>query len=150
LLLLLAAVPLVFGGCAAGGLSGGSGGSAPAEAPGAPWLPYVRPAAALASSAVLAAAVSDKDRVDKANIIFGVARGVRTLAGGQVPSAAEVREVINVWSPEKSHWARLADSLAGVYGALHGKLEGEPRLAVQVLEALARGVEDAAGTVAGR
>ena len=112
-------------------------------------IPYIRPPVFLACSGVLNFALSDTDRIDKANLIYSVAMAVRSLCTGVVPEPAEVKNVIALWMPEKTHWANLATTISGFYSGLFEQLKGDPLLAVQVLEQIARGCEDAAGAVKG-
>jgi len=112
------------------------------------YLPAIRSAASLVSSAVLNIAVSDSDRIGKANYIYAVAKATRTLAGGSVPSQADLRSTIELWVPDKQHWSALATSLSFLYGGVYAQVKGDPKLALQVLEALAGGAEDAAGSAA--
>lgn len=107
-------------------------------------IPFVRPAAALTCGAVLSLAVSDDDRVAKANQIYGIAKAMRTLMGGAVPTPSDLAAVIEQWAPDKVHWSNLATSISSIYGGLYAQVKGDPKLAMQVLEALAAGAEDGA------
>ena len=110
-------------------------------------LPFVRPAVSLTCSAVLNVALSAEDAKDKANYIYSVATAVRSLSTGVVPSVEQVENVINLWSPDKAHWAKLSKSISSVYGGVFAKIKDEPKLAIQVLEQIALGCEDSAGAI---
>lgn len=143
LILLIAVLPLFFlTGCATGPVTGEQVTSTVEKA-----VPYIRPAAALVCSSVLNLAVSDSDRVEKANYIYAVAKAVNSLAGGQVPTKDQLESTIKLWAPDKAHWASLANSIASVYGGVYSQVKGNPKLALEVLEAIAAGCEDAAGVV---
>jgi hypothetical protein len=109
--------------------------------------PYLSTGADLACSAVLQLAVSDGDRVEKAKYIYSVAACVRSLSGGNVPTPAELGSAIALWAPEKSHWADLASTLQSIYGDQFNRIDGDPRLALEVLEQIARGCELAASRI---
>lgn len=109
-------------------------------------LPFARGLSSLACSATLQLAVSDEDRVDKANYVYSIAKCVRTLAGGTVPTREDLEAAINLWSPEKAHWASLSKSIGSIYESAYSQLKDNPKLAVEFIEALALGCEDAAGS----
>jgi hypothetical protein len=113
-------------------------------------LASAKSASFFASLAVLKLAVNDSDRVKKAEYIYGIARGVRTLAGGTVPTAQELKDTISLWSPDKVHWANLADGISDIYSlAFDEYVKGDAKYAFQLLEQIALGLEKAAGSVAG-
>jgi len=102
-------------------------------------LPYVKPAVSLACSAVLEAAVSPSDRVEKARMIHDVAQVIRSLSAGAVPSTAELDQAIANFLPEKTHWTGFAQSLTDVYANLFRQIGNDPKLALKVLNAIADG-----------
>jgi len=130
---LLAVTALVFTGCAT-------------------LQPYATPdnarsAAALVCSNTITFAVNAADRVETANYVYSVAHAVRTLAGGKVPTPAELRAAIQVFTPNGANkWVQLQSGLSIVYGGLYSKLNGNPKIAAEYLEAIAAGCEDAAST----
>jgi hypothetical protein len=96
-------------------------------------LASAKSASFFASLAVLKLAINDSDRVKKAEYIYGIARGVRTLAGGTVPTAQE-----------------LKDTISYIYSlAFDEYVKGDAKYAFQLLEQIALGLEKAAGSVAG-
>ena len=102
-------------------------------------LPYVKPAVTLACTAVLEAAVSPEDRVEKARMIHDVANVVRSLSSGSVPSSADLDKAISNFLPQKTHWTNFASSLSDVYQNLFRQINGDPALALKVLNAIADG-----------
>lgn len=110
-------------------------------------LPFVRPAVSLACTGVLNLALDGQDRIDKANMVYAVAKAVRTLSGGTVPTPSDLAKVIDLWMPDKSHWSKLSTTISGVYSGAFSKLQGNPLLAVQILEQIAQGCEDSAGAI---
>ena len=110
-------------------------------------LPFVRPAVSLACAGVLNLALDGQDRIDKANMVYAVAHAVRSLSGGTVPTPSELSDVIDLWMPDKSHWSKLSTTISGVYSGAFSKLQGNPLLAVQILEQIALGCEDSARAI---
>lgn len=110
-------------------------------------LPFVRPAVSLACTGVLNLALDGQDRIDKANMVYAVAHAVRSLSGGKVPTPSELADVIDLWMPDKSHWSKLSTTISGVYSGAFSKLQGNPLLAVQILEQIALGCEESAGAI---
>lgn len=107
---------------------------------------YATMSAQVGCSITLSFAVSDKDRVDKANIVYSIAHAIRTLSGGEVTPEA-LRGVIVLWAPDKAHWADLADSIKDSYAIVYTRyLKGNVYLTAKFLEALALGCEAAANT----
>lgn len=102
-------------------------------------LPYIKPAVSLACTAVLEAAVSDSDRVEKAKMIHDVAAVVRSLTSGSVPTVQQLDEAIANFLPKKTHWTNFADSLSDVYQNVFRQINGDPALALKVLNAIADG-----------
>jgi hypothetical protein len=102
-------------------------------------LPYIKPAVTLACTAVLEAAVSPEDRVEKAKMIHDVANVVRSLSKGSVPTTQELDKAVANFLPEKTHWTNFASSLSDVYQNLFRQINGDPALALKVLNAIADG-----------
>jgi hypothetical protein len=102
-------------------------------------LPYIKPAVTLACTAVLEAAVSPEDRVEKAKMIHDVANVVRSLSKGSVPTTEELDKAVSNFLPEKTHWTNFASSLSDVYQNLFRQINGDPALALKVLNAIADG-----------
>lgn len=102
-------------------------------------LPYIKPAVTLACTAVLEAAVSPEDKQEKAKMIHDVAKVVRSLSGGSVPTVQQLDEAIANFLPEKTHWTNFANSLSDVYQNLFRQIGGDPALALKVLNAIADG-----------
>ena len=102
-------------------------------------LPYIKPAVTLACTAVLEAAVSPADRAEKAKMIHDVANVVRSLSKGNVPTTEELDKAVANFLPEKTHWTNFASSLTDVYQNLFRQINGDPALALKVLNAIADG-----------
>ena len=142
---LLSIIPLAFllAACAtnnnnSGGESTGGTTSTPAQKVEQA-LPYIKPAVTLACTAVLEAAVSPEDRVEKAKMIHDVANVVRSLSKGSVPTTQELDKAVANFLPEKTHWTNFASSLSDVYQNLFRQINGDPALALKVLNAIADG-----------
>lgn len=89
-------------------------------------------------------AVNEEDRTATVNYIYGVAHAVRTLSGGKVPTQAELKRVIDLFTPDGGKWVTLATNISSVWGAIYPRVQGNSALALQYLEAIAGGCEDAA------
>jgi hypothetical protein len=105
-----------------------------------------RTAAALICTGTLTVAVKQQDRAEVAAYIYAVAQGVRSLAGGSVPSPDQLRDTVSMFTHNASagQWTILATSIQGIYTGLYAQLRGNPKLAADYLEAIAAGCEDAA------
>lgn len=112
---------------------------------------YATPANARISAAILCTgtltvAVKQDDRPMVAAYIYAVAQGVRSLAGGTVPSPDQLRSTVALFThnADVGQWTVLATSIQGIYTGLYAQLKGNPKLAADYLEAIAAGCEDAA------
>ena len=104
----------------------------------------VRIAAALVCANTLNFAVSDADRVEVANYLYAVAHGIRTLSGGKVPTPDELKATVSQFTAKSGRWVSLGVSISQVYGGIFAQIKGNPKIALDYLEALAAGCEDAA------
>lgn len=107
---------------------------------------YMEPASYFACKAIIGYAINDDDKADKAKIIFDIAKAIRSLASGSVPTAEEVEKVIKIWSPDKIHWAQLAVELSMVYERFYDTVTetAQNALIFEALGELAEGCERAA------
>ncbi|NBR62607.1 MAG: hypothetical protein EBT86_13500 [Actinobacteria bacterium] len=139
---LLSIVPVAFllAACATNNNSGGeSTGGTTVQEKIEQVLPYVKPAVSLACTAVLEAAVSPEDRAEKAKMIHDVANVVRSLSKGSVPTVQDLDNAVANFLPKKTHWTNFANSLSDVYQNLFRQINGDPALALKVLNAIADG-----------
>ncbi len=112
-------------------------------------LPIITSATEIASGVVLQFAVKDTaTRQEIAAQMYGVASAVRTLSGGAVPSVEQFKATILSFTPKYPHWVDLSASLSSVYATYFVQIKGDPKLALEVLEAIARGVENGAARMA--
>lgn len=105
---------------------------------------FLRSAGNTLGTIVLQKAVSDSDRVAKANMVYAAAHAVRTLVN---PTPAEVKVVLLQWLPDKSHWEILADGVASAWSRFEESWRGDAKTAQAALEQLALGFEDAANAI---
>lgn len=105
-----------------------------------------RIAAAITCTGTLTVAVRPTDRPEVAAYIYAVAQGIRSLAGGTVPTPEQLNATIALFThnADAGQWTILATSLQGIYSGLFSQVQGNPKLAAQYLEAIAAGAEDAA------
>lgn len=97
---------------------------------------------------VIVAYVPEADRHLVASQARAIAHGIRKLAGGKAPSVPEVREAILVFGGDKVRWAALSEGVAGVYEDFYKtNVDEDTRLALEVLESIAEGVERGADAI---
>lgn len=90
--------------------------------------------------------VEEGDRIEAANYVYAVAHAVRTLSGGKVPTQAELKAAIDLFTPDGTKWVTLATNISSIWGAIYPRISGNPAVALQYLEAIAGGCEDAAAS----
>ena len=139
-------VPFLLVGCATNnGRNGGSdvGGTTPKQAVENA-LPYIAPAVTLACTVVLEQAVSPEDRVEKAKMINHVATIVESLTSGTTPTPDQLQKALTDYLPqEKTHWVKYVTVVKDIYAAQFAKLNGDAKLGVDVLNAIAKGCKTA-------
>lgn len=143
-LFLLLALPFLITSCATTG-GGGSdvGGTTPKQAVENA-LPYIAPAVTLACTVVLEQAVSADDRVEKAKMINNVATIVESLTRGATPTPDQLQKALVDYLPqEKTHWAKYVNVVKDIYAAQFAKLDGDSKLGIDVLNAIAKGCKTA-------
>lgn len=69
----------------------------------------VQKVADIAFNTVIHAAVSQTDRTNKANLMDSLAEGFWQQ---RVVTSADVKNLVTIWTPEKSHWQALGNELA--------------------------------------
>jgi len=87
--------------------------------------------------------VPANEQLTVAKYIYGIAHGLRTLTGGSIPTADQVKEMIAQFSSnaDVGKWATLGTSIAALWGGVYPYFGGDTKLALQYLEALAAGLE---------
>lgn len=139
-------IPILLAGCATNnGGNGGSdvGGTTPKQAVENA-LPYIAPAVTLACTVVLEQAVSADDRVEKAKMINHVATIVEGLTRGTTPTPDQLQKALLDYLPaEKTHWAKYISVVKDIYAAQFAKLDGDAKLGIDVLNAIAKGCKTA-------
>ena len=135
------ALPLIMIGCATNP-SGGENNSAQTAVESA--LPYIAPAVTLACTVVLEQALTPEDRVQKAIMINHVAAIVESLTSGTAPSPDQLKKALTDYLPvEKTHWVNYVTAVKDIYAAQFTRVNGDTKLAVDVLHAIAKGCKDA-------
>jgi len=139
-------IPFLVTGCATNNSgNGGSdvGGTTPKQAVENA-LPYISPAVTLACTVVLEQAVSPEDRVEKAKMINHVATIVEALTNGSTPTPDQLQRALTDYLPQdKTHWAKYVVVVKDIYAAQFAKLNGDAKLGVDVLNAIAKGCKTA-------
>lgn len=107
-------------------------------------LPYIAPAVTLACTVVLEQALSPEDRAEKAKMINHVATVVEALTSGNTPTPDQLQKALTDYLPaEKTHWAKYIVTVKDIYAAQFTKLNGDAKLGVDVLNAIAKGCKTA-------
>lgn len=144
---IIALIPFLVAGCSTsntGGDNNTTGGTTTATDGVKAALPYIAPAVTLACTVVLEQALSPGDRNEKAKMINHVATIVESLTRGSTPTPDELRNALTDYLPqEKTHWVVYVNAVRDIYSAQFNKLNGDGKLAVDVLNAIAKGCKDA-------
>jgi len=107
-------------------------------------LPYIAPAVTLICTVVLDQALSPADRIEKAKLINHVATIVEGLTKGTAPTPAQLQKALTDYLPaEKTHWVNYVTSIKDLYATQFNKIDGNTKLAIDVLNAIAKGCKDA-------
>lgn len=139
-LLPLIFVPILIAGCATTGTNNKIDPAQTVENA----LPYIAPAVTLTCTVVLDQAVSGSDRVEKARMINHVATIVEGLTKGTAPTPAQLQKALTDYLPaEKTHWVNYVTAIKDVYAVQFNKVDGNTKLAIDVLNAIAKGCKDA-------
>jgi len=139
------ALVTILAGCSTTNNNGGSdvGGTTPSQAVENA-LPYIAPAVTLACTVVLEQAVSPEDRVEKAKMIYHVATIVESLTRGATPTPDQLQKALVDYLPQdKTHWVKYITVVKDIYAAQFAKLDGDAKLGIDVLNAIAKGCKTA-------
>jgi len=143
-ILAILTLPVLITGCTTtGSNSEDTGGTTPKQAVESA-LPYIAPAVTLACTVVLEQALSPEDRVEKAKMINHVATVIESLTRGATPTPDQLKNALTDYLPqEKTHWVVYVNAVKDIYAQQFARLNGDGKLAVDVLNAIARGCKDA-------
>ena len=138
-------IPFLVAGCSTTNTGGGNGSSTiPATESVKAAIPYIAPAVTLACTVVLEQALSPEDRVEKAKMINHVATIVESLTRGATPTPEQLQSALTDYLPqEKTHWAVYVNAVKDIYATQFNRLDGDSKLAVDILNAIAKGCKDA-------
>ena len=93
---------------------------------------------------VLDQALSESDRIEKAKMINNVATIVESLTRGATPTPDQLQKALTDYLPvEKTHWSKYVVAIKDLYATQFNKVGGNAKLAVDVLNAIAKGCKDA-------
>lgn len=138
-------IPFLLAGCATTGTNSNTNAAstAPQQAVETA-LPYIAPAVTLACTVVLEQAVSSGDRAEKAKMINNVATIVESLTNGNTPTPDQLQKALSDYLPlDKTHWSKYVVVIKDIYAAQFTKLNGDAKLGVDVLNAIAKGCKTA-------
>lgn len=139
-ILLAVLAPLLVAGCATTSSNGKIDAAQTVENA----LPYIAPAVTLTCTIVLNQALDENDRIEKAKMINNVATIVEGLTRGATPTPDQLQKALTDYLPvEKTHWAKYVVALKDLYATQFNRVNGDAKLAVVVLNAIAKGCKDA-------
>lgn len=108
-------------------------------------LKYLKPSATILGSGVLLATKDPVERTKRAQYLFIIAGGVRTLTGDKAVSAEEFQAALKTFSPKADpELASLAVSVTTLYNSVRPAVSTDTAVYLQALNAIAQGLEDAA------
>ena len=144
-LLPILALPILITGCTTtGGNNSETGSTTTPKQAVENAIPYIAPAVTLACTVVLEQAVSPNDRIEKARMINHVATVVESLTRGTTPTPEQLQKALTDYLPQdKTHWVKYVTVVKDIYAAQFVKLDGDVKLGVDVLNAIAKGCKTA-------
>lgn len=100
---------------------------------------------ALICTNVINLTVDVADRPDVARDLYAVATVFHQFTGGHIPTPAELQAAIKLVTPKNANeWATLTQNIAAIWSAIYPQVQGNPRLALDYLEAISAGCSDSA------
>ncbi len=109
-------------------------------------MPYIQPAVSIACTAYLNTVNDLDERVSVAKQINSVSDAINQLASGTVPSADDLKNVIAQFSSADPKWVNFSNSIRDIYVINFNKLNGDSKLAVDILKNIAAGCKDASAS----
>jgi hypothetical protein len=108
------------------------------------YLPYIEPTVAIAASAVFSIATNGSDRVKKAQIVYNIAVVVEALSRGASLTPEQFEALLSESMPKKEQWASFAVSISSVYSSVYYRVNGDAKIALDTLAAIAAGLKKSA------
>ena len=101
----------------------------------------VSPTVALISSVIFEKAVSDEDRIEKAQIVFNLSERLKGITFDAKPTREDFEGFIVNSLPNKPHWVVLAATLGGYYeAATKGVSDDDVAKATKLINEIALGL----------
>lgn len=101
---------------------------------------------ALICSNVINFAVAPADRADVARDLYAAASVFNQFSAGHIPTAAELQSAIKLVTPAHAEeWTVLTTNICGIWSAIYPSVQGNSKLALDYLQAIAAGCQDSAG-----
>lgn len=102
---------------------------------------------ALICTNVINFAVAPADRADIARDLYAAASVFNQFSAGHVPTPAELQAAIQLVTPNHAdEWITLTTNICGIWSAIYPSIQGNGALAMQYLQAIAAGCQDAASS----
>ncbi len=105
---------------------------------------YISPMVQLAGTVLLNEAVSDEDRVAKAEIMLKVADKLSSIPVNHKLSKEELQTILDKALPEKAHWKTLSEKVVKYYGQATANIADEDVIdVIAILAEVSDGLEKA-------
>lgn len=114
------------------------------------YVPYLRGSAMVITSSVFNAAISDKDKADKAKIVYDIATVIEQLTIDGDISVESIAETISKYLPVNSHWDEFAANIILIYADVYAQSQeledqdSKRKILVKALNQIAGGCKAAA------
>jgi hypothetical protein len=76
--------------------------------------------------------------------VYNISAALRALSSGPIPTSDAVHKAIATYTTDPEA-AAIGDLVAETYGKYYSKLNGDDKVAADLLEAIAQGIENGAG-----
>ena len=97
----------------------------------------------IVNQVVIPVAISQLDKSKKQDIVDGLASGFRTYQGtGKVLTSSDIQSIVEIWTPDKSHWEELGLELSDLWAKQNPK---NPEEVQKLLEEFAKGLNVSTG-----
>jgi xanthosine utilization system XapX-like protein len=111
-------------------------------------LPAIPMAVSIAGTLALNLGVKDaSQRQIISNQMYAVAVAIRSLAGGTAPTPDSVKNAVSSFTGKDPSIDGVVNAIGSIWAAYYPSIKGDPSLALQFLEEIAKGSEQAAKNV---
>jgi hypothetical protein len=106
-----------------------------------------RIATSLICTNVINFAIAPADRADVARDLYAAASVFNQFSAGHIPTPEELRAAIQLVTPNHAdEWITLTTNICGIWSAIYPSIQGNSALALQYLQSISMGCQDAASS----